>query len=60
MYDENEIMRELTPALRREILHHNSLVLIEEVPLLCNAPEFAKAVAAHFVPWVNFKDDVSP
>jgi CRP-like cAMP-binding protein len=58
MYDENEIMKELTPGLRRDILFYNSRMLFEEVPVLCNTPEFAKAVAPHLVPWVNFKEEV--
>lgn len=45
MFDEDKILRELSPSLRNEILAYNTRDLFSKVPLLFTAPEnFVKAV----------------
>lgn len=45
MFDEDKILRELSPSLRNEILAYNTRDLFSKVPLLFTAPEqFVKAI----------------
>ena len=59
MFDEEEIMKDLSPLLRQRILEFNSKEMLTQVPLLKSSPQaFTSAVAARIAPHVSFENDI--
>ena len=58
MFDEEEIMKDLSPLLRQRILEWNAKEMLTTVPLLKDAPpSFTSTVAARIAPHVSFEND---
>jgi CRP-like cAMP-binding protein len=58
MFDEDAILQELTPNLRREVLSFNVRALFREVPVMKRAPvEFTTHLAEALTPAVSFSGD---
>ena len=58
MYNEADILKELSPGLREDILRFNSKELFKKVPLLGSSPHaFGAKLASALLPSVHFKDE---
>ena len=58
MYHEADILKELSPGLREDILRFNSKELFKKVPLLGSSPHaFGAKLASALLPSVHFKDE---
>lgn len=58
MFDEDVIMKELTPTIRKEILEFNARELLIKVPLLSKSPKHLQQhLAADLQPLVAFEDE---
>ena len=48
MFNESQILRELNPILREELVNHNCRELVDAVPFFSEAdPEFVSTVVTH-------------
>lgn len=59
MFNETEILKEISPTLRQEIMRFNSAQLFFKVPIFGNSPEtFKYALATTIQPVVHFDEEV--